>query len=85
MGYLAQQDEVTKDNIRRAIVHGSVVASFTVEGFGVERLQTLTMEEIQTRYRDFKRFTNFEPTCPWAEGCEHVNNAKNAAQSPRAS
>jgi sugar/nucleoside kinase (ribokinase family) len=74
LGYLAQQGEITKENIQRAIVHGSVVASFTVEGFGVERLKTLTMTEIQRRYNDFKQFTNFEPTCPWAEDCEHVNN-----------
>jgi len=62
IGYLAQQGHVTNDNIRRAIVHGSVVASFTVEDFGTARLRTVTMEEILARYREFKDFTNFEPT-----------------------
>lgn len=84
MGYLAQEGEVSRDNIRRAIVHGSVVASFTVEGFGVERLKTLSLEDIRTRYNDFKRFTNFEPTCPWAESCEHVNATKKGARLPGA-
>jgi len=79
LGYLARQGEITQDNIRRAVVHGSVVASFTVEGLGVECLKTLTMEEIQHRYRDFKQFTNFEPTCPWAEGCEHVHGSQSTA------
>jgi len=64
IGYLAQQGHVTNDNIRRAIVHGSVVASFTVEDFGTARLRTVTMEEILARYREFKDFTNFEPTHP---------------------
>jgi len=81
IGYLAQQghatphqeSSVTKDEIKRAIVHGSVVASFTVEDFSVERLRTLTMDEIKGRYRDFKVFSNFEPTCPWTDDCEHLN------------
>ena len=72
IGYLAQQDSVTEDSIRRAIVHGSVVASFTVEDFGLGRLRTLTMDEILKRYREFKRFTYFEPTCPLFDQCEYM-------------
>lgn len=72
MGYLAQQDSTARDDIRRAIIHGSVVASFTVEDFGVDRLRTLTKEDIQARYLEFKNFTNFEPTCPWSGECEHL-------------
>jgi len=64
--------KIDQDDIRRAIVHGSVVASFTVEGVGLDRLRTLTMEEIDARYGEFKRFTNFEPTCPWLDECEHL-------------
>jgi hypothetical protein len=59
--------------IKRAIIHGSVVASYTVEDFGVGRLKDITMGDILTRYREFKAFTNFEPTCPWADKCEHLN------------
>ena len=80
VGCLAQQgqmaqhtrDYVTNEGLRRAIVHGSVVASFTVEDFGVERLRTLTMEEILGRYREFKDFAYFEPTCPWLETCQYL-------------
>lgn len=76
VGYLAQQGGITKDAIRRAIIHGSVVASFAVEDFGVERLRAITMEDILARYREFKDFTNFEPTCPWSDNCEHLNTKK---------
>ncbi len=82
MGYLAQRccadrgssGTISQDDIRRAIVHGSVVASFTVEGFGLDRLRTVTSEEIQARYHDLKRFTTFEPTCPWLDDCEHFRH-----------
>jgi sugar/nucleoside kinase (ribokinase family) len=76
IGYLAQQEHIGKEEIKRAIIHGSVVASFTVEDFGVERLRTLTMQDIMARYREFKDFTNFEPTCPWSDQCEHLNAHK---------
>ncbi len=84
IGYLAQQGRtapqrrgrVTNDDIKRAIIHGSVVASFTVEDFGVARLRTITMDEILARYREFKEFTNFEPTCPWSDKCEYLNARK---------
>jgi len=72
VGYLAQQNSVTREDIKRAIIHGSVVASYTVEDFGMERLRTLKMNDILARYRDFKDFTNFEPTCPWSDTCAHI-------------
>nr|MBC7244163.1 sugar kinase [Chloroflexota bacterium] len=77
IGYLAQQGCIRQEDIKRAIIHGSVVASFTVEDFGVGRLRTLTMDEIQARYREFKDFTNFEPTCPWSDHCEHLHAKQN--------
>jgi sugar/nucleoside kinase (ribokinase family) len=72
IGYLAQRNSTARDDIKRAIIHGSVVASFTVEDFGVNRLRTLTKEDIEARYLEFKDFTNFEPTCPWSDECEHL-------------
>ena len=72
IGFLAQQDSVTMETIKRAIVHGSVVASFTVEGFGVERLRSVTTTDVAVRYREFQHFTNFEPTCPWSDTCPHL-------------
>jgi sugar/nucleoside kinase (ribokinase family) len=49
-------------DLRRAMAYGSVLASFNVEGFGTERVQALTAEEIEARLRDFKRLTHFEDT-----------------------
>lgn len=74
VGYLAQQHTVAREDIRRAIVHGSVVASYTVEDFGIERVKDISMDDIQKRYREFQSFTNFEPTCPWSNTCEHLNH-----------
>lgn len=60
MGYLASQPEINEDAMRRAMIYGSVMASFNVEKFGTERVDELTHEEINERFADFKRFTHFE-------------------------
>ena len=60
MGYLASQEKLDEAALRRAMIFGSVMASFNVEEFGTERVQRLTQEEINQRFRDFKRFTHFE-------------------------
>jgi len=60
MGYLASQEKLDEAALRRAMIFGSVMASFNVEEFGTERVQRLTYEEINQRFRDFKRFTHFE-------------------------
>lgn len=60
MGYLASQTKLDENALRRAMIFGSVMASFNVEEFGTERVQRLTHEEINQRFRDFKRFTHFE-------------------------
>jgi sugar/nucleoside kinase (ribokinase family) len=49
------------DVLRCAAVYGSVIASYAIEEFGSERLQRLTMDEIETRFREFRRMTHFEP------------------------
>ena len=59
MGYLAATKNLDPQNIRRAIVYGSVMASFTVEAFSLNRLQALTMEEIDGRFKRFKMMTEF--------------------------
>jgi hypothetical protein len=46
--------------MRRAIVVGSVLASFAVERFSLERLQVLTPGEIRTRYAEFRQLTHFD-------------------------
>ena len=60
MGYLASQKEVTDDTLRRAMVYGSVMASFNVEKFGTERVDALDYPEINQRFKDFKRMTHFD-------------------------
>jgi sugar/nucleoside kinase (ribokinase family) len=60
MGYLSSQEKLDAGALRRAMIFGSVMASFNVEEFGTERVQKLTHDEINQRFRDFKRFTNFE-------------------------
>lgn len=60
MGYLASQDEITEETMRRAMVFGTIMSSFNVEEFGTERVDRLTHEEINKRFSDFKRFTHFE-------------------------
>ncbi len=60
MGYLASQVEITDDALRRAMIYGSVMASFNVEEFGTERVDRFTQDEINERFRNFKRMTHFE-------------------------
>jgi sugar/nucleoside kinase (ribokinase family) len=60
MGYLASQKEINEDAMRRAMIYGSVMASFNVEEFGTERVDRLTHDEINERFRGFKRMTHFE-------------------------
>ena len=60
MGYLASQKRIDESAMRRAMIYGSVMASFNVEEFGTERVDRLTDEEINQRFSDFKRFTHFE-------------------------
>ena len=60
MGYLASQEKLDEAALRRAMIFGSVMASFNVEEFGTERVQRLTADEINQRFREFKWFTNFE-------------------------
>ena len=60
MGYLASQDRLDEDAMRRAMIVGSVMASFNVEEFGTERVRRLTYGEINDRFRAFKRMTHFD-------------------------
>lgn len=60
MGYLANTENLNEDGIRQAIILGSVMASFNVEDFSLNRLKNLTNEEIKERYGEFKRLTHFE-------------------------
>jgi sugar/nucleoside kinase (ribokinase family) len=60
MGYLASQPNLDEAAMRRAMIFGSVMASFNVEEFGTARVERLTHDEINGRFRAFKQMTHFE-------------------------
>lgn len=60
MGYLSSTGDLSDVGLRRAIIFGSVMASFTVEAFSLDRLRDLSYQDIEARYREFKRLTHFE-------------------------
>ncbi|HET8796706.1 MAG TPA: PfkB family carbohydrate kinase [Thermoanaerobaculia bacterium] len=60
LGYLASRSEVHDRELRRAIVFGSVLASFTVEKFSLDRLREISITDIHDRYQDFRALTHFE-------------------------
>ena len=59
MGYLANTGDLSEEGIRQALVFGSVMASFNVEDFSLNRMKRLTYPEIEARYRSFKGLTSF--------------------------
>jgi cytidine kinase len=59
MGYLASARGQVDDNIRRAMVHGSVVASFCCEGFGLTRTTKLKRAQIEQRVKELEKLTRF--------------------------
>lgn len=58
MGEIARSGGLSEASLRRAIVYGSVMASFVVEDFGLGRLRELTQDEIEKRYRQFVSLTD---------------------------
>jgi len=60
MGYLAQTGDFAENNLRRAVIYGSVMASFAVEDFGLGRLLRLDPAQIAARFRDFKNLAHFD-------------------------
>lgn len=59
LGALHREGAETEEAIRKAVVYGSIVASFAVEDFSCNRLRRLSMEEIEARYREFMDITCF--------------------------
>lgn len=60
MGYLAKTDDTDIENMKRAIIAGSAMASFCVEDFSLNKLQVLSDGEIKERMRKFKKLMHFE-------------------------
>lgn len=59
MGYLASKNRIGETNFKKAVIYGSIMASFAVEDFSVNRLLRLRRPEIEKRYREFQRLTKF--------------------------
>jgi sugar/nucleoside kinase (ribokinase family) len=59
-GYLARADRIDHESLRKAVIYGSVIASYCVESFSLARLQSLTQSEINERYDLFKLMSHFE-------------------------
>jgi sugar/nucleoside kinase (ribokinase family) len=59
-GYLAETENISFENLKNAVIHGSNLASFSVERFGTERLLDLKQEEINTRLEQFRELTQFD-------------------------
>lgn len=59
-GFIAQQGDISFENMKTAIIQGSNLASFCVEKFGTERMVTLTDQEVKERLKQFRALTQFE-------------------------
>ena len=72
MGYLAATRDLSHDGFRRATVLGSVMGSFAVESFSVDRVSSLTRQEIEARFHAFTHVSQFTPlnhggSLPWRD------------------
>lgn len=59
IGYLTRSPGLSESVVRRAVVYGTVLASYNVESFSLNRLARLRRSDIERRYREFRRFTRF--------------------------
>jgi sugar/nucleoside kinase (ribokinase family) len=59
MGYIASQGDMSEDILRKAIVYGSVCASYNAEDFGLDKLKSLKKKDIDTRFKEFKQIRQF--------------------------
>ena len=60
MGYLASTDDITFENMKRAVIYGSAMASFCVEKFGTESLLEITQNDIDLRVKKFNDLSSFD-------------------------
>ncbi|HEV8435280.1 MAG TPA: PfkB family carbohydrate kinase [Thermoanaerobaculia bacterium] len=60
LGYLASRSHIHEREMRRAIIFGSVLASFTVEKFSLDRLREISLNDIHERYQAFRALTHFD-------------------------
>ena len=59
-GFLAKSGNISFENMKNALIYGACLASFTVEKFGTERIESVTKEEVKKRLQQFKQLTQFD-------------------------
>lgn len=59
MGYLAEQDNFDPETLKTAMAYGILVASFNVEGFGLERMHEITRDDIEERLEEYRQMLSF--------------------------
>jgi sugar/nucleoside kinase (ribokinase family) len=64
IGYLAATGDLSEANMRRAVIYGSVMGSFAVEQFSIDRLMTVNRREIDQRVKDLRKLVTFEEEIP---------------------
>jgi sugar/nucleoside kinase (ribokinase family) len=62
IGWIAKTDDISDENLKRAVVYGSTLASFCVERFSLDRFKDLTYFEILDRFREFRDLSKFDDT-----------------------
>jgi sugar/nucleoside kinase (ribokinase family) len=61
IGYIAKTDDISYENMKRAVIFGSTLASFCVEKFSLDGIRDVSQLEIKDRFNEFKSFSAFEP------------------------
>ena len=59
IGYLSKTKDLSESNLRKAVVYGSVIASFNAEDFSIRKLQKINNKDIEKRFREFKDIRDF--------------------------
>jgi sugar/nucleoside kinase (ribokinase family) len=59
MGYIARVKKLNQTNFKKAVIYGSILASYNVEAFSIDKLKKLKKTDIDRRYREFKKLTSF--------------------------
>ncbi len=60
VGWLARTDDMSEENLKRAVIYGSTLASFCVERFSIDGLRDITYLQIQDRFRSFRELSRFD-------------------------
>ena len=62
MGYLSKSRKLDQKSLKEAVIYGTTIASFNVEGFGMARTENLTMREVNKRKKELLKFISYPPS-----------------------